>query len=132
MEKIFRLLKRDTTLNTTPVKKFRRLMFQNRLFPLEKLIGRISTLVSNQLAAIIFGTIESTAMIIQPFSLVYFRGVLQVTFCRNHFFDKRVLFFVLWFDWWEERKNLSVLRFLKTKAKTLLSPKDPILSFFGT
>ena len=64
-------------------------MFQNRLFPLEKLIvGRISTLIPNQLAAIIFETIESTAMINQPFSLVYFRGVLQVTFCRKYFSKK--------------------------------------------
>ena len=60
-------------------------MFQNRLFPLEKLIGRISTLIPNQLAAIIFGTIESSAMINQPLFLVYFRGVSQVTFCRKYF-----------------------------------------------
>ena len=104
-------------------------MFQNRLFPLEKLIGGILTLVSNQLAAIIFGTIESTVMINQPFSLVYFRGVLHQLFAEN-IFHKRVLTLVFWVDWWEKRKNFSVLRFLKTKPKNSFKHKGSHFEFF--
>ena len=87
------------------VEKFCRRMFQNWLFPLENLIGRIWTPVSYQLATIIFWIIQATDIVGRYFFMVYSGAFSsnnfhpaevapQCNFWRKMFIDQ-LLFFSL-------------------------------------